>query len=461
MITISSKYTKLPSFRYIVKLIFNDWFNGPSINFTDSTDPGYTIIFQNGKKISFTSSLFEYIFNNGVDRGIIDLFQITNLNLSGFYVEKFGIKTVPFIHFSKKKYQDKIELSSKHFNLDILGITFFLIARVDEYLNNSSDIFDRFRGIDTLAYKHNYLNLPLADIYCNIFMDHIHYKTDEIFHPNNSYENNITCDVDNPHLYQKRPLNIIRRAGGDLLIRNDLNSFLRNIVGSMSPVSLTKNIDPFRRGIDHIMSTNDQYSNSVRFNFIPFHTNDRYDGENMFGSVLITDLLKKILARGHEIGIHPGFDTYMSPTNMKNTVESFKSVLADLGVSNVISGRQHYLRWKTGTTEAILSESGINEDSSLNFADTGGFRCATTKPFILYDIKNDRKTHVLEKPLIVMETTYFGKGYLDLHEDDIFDHMNNLKQWCRKMNGTFTLLWHNCGLQTDRRVEIYEQILKS
>lgn len=461
MITISGRFVKLKSFQYIAKLIFSEWFTGGEVNFEYSDYMGYSIIFEDNYQITIKSDFFCYVEKYGFTRQLVEKFQVNNVQLSQRDSILVGMDAIPLIYFSDKKNDNLKFLDFEIVNFDIFGMCFFLIARLDEFLHHSSDRFDRFEGTSSLAYRYGYLYYPLVDLYCKIFIGYINQTSKIKLADNTQFSQNVTCDVDNPFLFCRSRSNILKRAAADMLLRQDPESALKNMTGALLPRRFTRSMDPFSNGVDYIMSFNSKLSNSVRFNFIPLHTNNRYDGENNFASSSLKDLLSKILRYGHQIGIHPGFETYKSSKNMNASVQRYKEVLGEVGDSNFVSGRQHYLRWKTGVTEALLSNAGVNEDSSLSYADTGGFRCSTTKPFFLYDLVNDSVTKTREIPLIVMETTYFGQGYLNLNNDEIFDKMNEMKRWCKVVNGTFTILWHNCGLQTKIRREIYEQILTS
>ena len=459
MIIISSRYSALPSFRYIANLLLSDWYTGHKVIFDHSSTPGYSLTFDNGKEIHVDSPFFEHVYNFGYNVNILDNFTTVNVSLPKRYRDVFDISTLPIIDFSPTKAKIDGFERYEEIKFDIFGACFFLITRLDEYQNQSTDQHDRFPGTASLASKHGYLYLPLADIYSILFTDYVKEACQTQLIPNTTYDNNVTCDVDNPFLFQRKFRGIIKRAGADIVLRKNMTSGITTLLGALLPNFTTQHFDPFKNGIDYIMRVNDMHSNSVRFNFIPLHTSDRYDGENIFESKILKELLRQILDRGHKIGIHPGFETYMSAANMNESVKIFTDMIYSLNGSEFVSGRQHYLRWKTGITETLLDNAGVNEDSSLSFADTGGFRCGTSRPFTLYDLAKDAETKVIEKPLIVMETSYFGQGYLNVPDYEIFNEMSKLKNWSKKVDGTFSLLWHNCGLQTRNRREIYEQLL--
>ena len=63
-----------------------------------------------------------------------------------------------------------------------------------------------------------------------------------------------------------------------------------------------------------------------------------------------------------------------------------------------LGGRQHYLRWKTPDTAIAWDAAGLDYDSTLAFADRGGFRCGVCYEFPMYDLKNRRPLNLLQRP---------------------------------------------------------------
>jgi len=72
------------------------------------------------------------------------------------------------------------------------------------------------------------------------------------------------------------------------------------------------------------------------------------------------DLLRDIHARGYEIGIHPGYNTYCHPEAMARSVTTLRRVLDEEGIRQpLLGGRQHYLRWETPTTARLWGDNEL------------------------------------------------------------------------------------------------------
>ena len=460
-IVITSKYVALPAFRYVCETLFEQWYCGCKLILKPSDKSGYSIAKGNAPGVWFESSLFELIYQNGFDPRLMDLVKITHEDVSEKFKAQFGIRSIPIIFQSKHVGCGFFTNFDHDHDIDVLGMIFFILARLEEFFCDNFDQLERHRGKYCLSQVNQYLDTPIVDIYSEIFIDYLNGRLNVSLVSNTKFETVVSCDVDNPYLFNRAFKGILKRAAADLILRRDFFSATVSLIGSIAPISLSQKFDPFSRGVDYIIDVNNRHCNVVQFNFIPFVTDPRYDGFDGFDCEPVRKMILRIKQSGHKIGLHPGFNTFNSRKNMIRSVNQFKKMQGQLGLPSIISSRQHYLRWQTGVTEALLMEAGVNEDSSLAYADYGGFRCGTCKPHRLFDIATDQNTKIRELPLIVMETTYFGKGYLNLKIDEIFEKMNEKKKWCRKMNGTFSILWHNCGLQTPKRREIYEAVLSA
>ena len=94
----------------------------------------------------------------------------------------------------------------------------------------------------------------------------------------------------------------------------------------------------------------------------------------------------------------------------------------------------------------VWADNGVQEDSTLGFADREGFRCGTCFPFAVYDIVHDRPTDTLERPLIFMDVAARGRG---LSNAEMLDSLNGLFERCLSVGGDMVVLWHNSNTVRD------------
>jgi hypothetical protein len=103
----------------------------------------------------------------------------------------------------------------------------------------------------------------------------------------------------------------------------------------------------------------------------------------------------------------------------------------------------------------------MDYDSTLSFADQVGFRCGTCHEYPAFDVVEAKPLKLLIRPLIAMECTVMGEKYMGLGTGrTAMETFLRLRQACKVVNGTFTLLWHNTELPGESERNFYLQLLK-
>ena len=144
---------------------------------------------------------------------------------------------------------------------------------------------------------------------------------------------------------------------------------------------------------------------------------------------------------GIEMGVHPGYDTFLSPALLEEEVRHCRKALQ----RERVGGRQHYLRW-CPQTWVHWEHCGLAYDSTVGFADCAGFRAGTSVPYLPWLWQENRRADLLEIPLVVMDGTLVGQDYMGLQPGQSHAVVKKLVQRCAAVGGVFTLLWHNSSL---------------
>jgi hypothetical protein len=162
----------------------------------------------------------------------------------------------------------------------------------------------------------------------------------------------------------------------------------------------------------------------------------------------VREAIERLRADGFELGFHPGYRTVDDPARFGEEKGRLDRVL---GVARY-GGRHHFLRFRVPDTWREWERAGLTYDSTLTFAGHEGFRCGTCHPYRPFDLEENRELRVEEVPLIVMDGTL--RQYRRLSPDEAVDRVLALARTCRRVEGVFTLLWHNSSL--DRGWEGWE-----
>jgi len=344
---------------------------------------------------------------------------------------------------------------------DILSLTYWMLARVEEVDRTDLDNHQRFPATASHAVKHGYLDRPVVDEWLHLLGQVMQRQWPGLVLKRHSPRTLVSCDVDSPFALNGSLKTLVRRVGGDLLKRRSLQSAVRSVVGSWYARRGDHRRDPHRQGLDFIMETNERVGRSVAFYFIPENTDARLDNRVSLDDPRMRDLLREIHARGHEIGIHPGYNTYRHPEAMARSVATLRRVLDEEGIAQpLLGGRQHFLRWETPTTARLWDDNGLDYDTTLSFADRPGFRCGTCFEYPMFDAAEQRALRLRQRPLIVMECSVIAERYLGLgYSDEALALMQGYRDTCHRLGGDFTLLWHNSQLENSGDAVFYRELI--
>lgn len=353
--------------------------------------------------------------------------------------------------------------SQIHINLDIFGSAFFMLSRYEELVLDERDTHNRFSAISSVAYKEGFLDRPIVNEYLEILRECLSKIWGDTQYKERKLNNFITCDVDwpfDPALYSFNYA--VKKVARLVITEKKFISAVKTFISYLGIKFGFEVTDTYRDSISWMMDVNEKAGNRVAFYFIAHKTSklDTLDRKD-FDSPPMKKLFNEINDRGHEIGIHPGYETYNNSHNLKKTVEEMKRILDEEKIEYLnIGGRQHFLMWDSSKTPHLWEENGLSYDSTLSFADRAGFRCGVCYEFTMYDLVNRKALSLKQKPLIVMECSIIAPRYEGLgYSDEAMKRFTYFKKVSHKFNGSFTLLWHNSHFDNAKDKEFYKNLI--
>lgn len=345
-----------------------------------------------------------------------------------------------------------------HVAYDIMGLTYWMLSRQEEVGRTDLDAHGRFPATSSHAHKHGYLERPVVDEWLHILGQVIQRTWPGIALKQHSFCIKVSHDVDQPSLYAFKPWpTIARMMVGNLMKRRDLKAFFTAPYVKLASRSELVSADPYNT-FEWLMDVSDANGLKSAFYFICGRTHPSKDAEYEIEHPVMSNLLRRIHRRGHEIGLHPSYNTYKDPVALKREVDRLKRVCAEEGIEQEQwGGRMHYLRWEQPTTMRAWADAGMSYDSTLGYADHAGFRCGTCHEYPAFDAKRQEQLSLRIRPLIVMECSVIAETYMGLgagrEAEEVF---LNLKETCRHVQGCFSMLWHNSYLQMQSFKNLYE-----
>ena len=333
---------------------------------------------------------------------------------------------------SDKEFVTLFENGGKDISFDIFAASFFLISRYEEYLPHKRDKHDRFDPEYSVAYKNDFLNEPIVNIWVNHFKKVLKERYPKLVFnlPKFSYIN--TIDVDYAYAYKEKGA---IRAFGALVrdfITGNFKEFSRKLKCYLGLIK-----DPFDT-FEYLLSLHKKYNlKSVFF----FHVGDYdvHDKSIPVSSNKLQSLIKGINDYA-DIGLHPSYTSHKKPEKLG--VEFMR--LSKLIHQPVQKSRFHFIKLSLPQSYRELIENEASEDYTMGYASKMGFRAGVCNPFKFYDLDYDSTTNLTIYPFYLMEATI--KYYFEEGPEKAFPYFKEYIDKVKKYDGTFVSLWHNDAL---------------
>jgi hypothetical protein len=445
---------------YIINIMFRE-FLGLSYNIIYNNQNYWQLNLNNGNKIFFE----DYFFNK--NKKILAYLNYENIpEIIEFQKKRYNTfmpqNDLPIIYGKNKpvKIEDYNEFKTIYCTIDIFASSFFMLTRWEEYVNKTRDEHVRFPATASLAYRSGFLNRSVVNEYVEMLWNMIKELAPGLHRKKRKTQVLVSCDVDQPFDSTVDNLkNLVRVCGGDVIKRHSCLEAIKRVRRFIFNKTGNYKYDE-NYTFKWYMDTCEKNNLQVAFYFIPDNS-EPGNGSYSLKEKRIVNLLKIINQRGHEIGVHGSYQSYRDKEKTVKHKAMFENALKNAGINEPIKGnRQHYLRWDSAVTPAILDEAGFEYDTSGSYADSAGFRYGVCYEFSMWDILNQKKLTIKQRPLIVMECSVIDDRYMGIgYGEQAFVYIKKLKDECRKYNGDFVILWHNSRLRNDEEKRFYKQVL--
>jgi hypothetical protein len=348
-------------------------------------------------------------------------------------------------------------------SLDVFGSAFFMLARYEESASPARDGHGRFPAELSLAVRHGFLDRPIVDEYVEILWAAIHSLWPALARKRRAARKLISCDVDLP--FDPACASISRlgkRLAGRAVRERSMRALITTAGNYWAVKRGNQARDPYWHALSWIMDVNEKAGNQVTFNFIPERTDGAMDNAPSLDDQRMRALLRTVHARGHLIGIHPGYNTYRHPDAFARSAAAMRRAIDREGIrQDELGGRQHYLRWDARTTPQLWAWNGLTYDSTLTYPTAAGFRTGTCHEYTMYDLVGRRPLALKQRPLVVMENAIFDDPNMGLGRGErALAAMRRYKQTCARFDGDFTLLWHNSSFACDDDRAMYCDLIQ-
>jgi hypothetical protein len=333
---------------------------------------------------------------------------------------------------------------------DIFAASFYLLSRYEEYLPHVQDAWERFPAEESLAFKNNFLDKPVIDIWAYKLAEILKSHFPDFYFEPTPYNYISLFTINEAFLYKAK--GVIRSVGGFLV---DLFTLKLGAFWDRSMVLLKLQKDPYDV-YDRMVSLQNNYkvSTMVFFligNFTTYDTNISLT-KNKFR------LLIKSLSDYVKVGLNASFFTMNNTEMLKKELTKMEDIIH----IPTVRTRQHYLRINLPETYQNLIDFEVEEDYSMGYPDQLGFRASTCTPFYFYDLDFEIQTPLKVFSFSISDLVL--RESLELSEKQSFQKLKASYEMVEKVNGTFVTLFHNKILSNYGEWRgwkyFYEQVLR-
>jgi hypothetical protein len=346
--------------------------------------------------------------------------------------------------------------------VDAFGSTFFMLTRYEELVSSERDEHGRFPARASLSQREGILQRPIVNEYVELLWTALRQCWPRLVRRERTFQLRLTHDVDRPFAAEGLTAAMaIRHAAGDVVRRGEPGVAFRRLAAAASARLGRPINDPYDT-FDFLRQTSERHGLQSSFYFMAHDSGDRLDPDRdpppLLHDPRLQRLMKEVHAAGHEIGVHPSYNTVRDAARTGTELTRLRETTDRLGVHpERWGGRQHFLRWENATTWRLWDELGLDYDSSVGYADDIGFRSGVCDEHPVFDLEARRRLNIRERPLNVMDVTVFGT--LGLSQRDAHDRILDIARACREHAGELVVLWHNNELATRRARNWYRSLI--
>ena len=319
-----------------------------------------------GKELFFYSS--KILFDSGIQDIEVEMFKWNN---NPVFFKVPDSSAIPF---------------------DIFAASFYLLSRYEEYLPHIKDHIGRYEYKNSIAFKNDFLEIPLVDIWVNELKVILNKKFTDFIKKNNSKKKILPIlEVSEPFKFLNKSIfsNIFQALKS--IYKFDLRTFYRQIL-----VLINLKKDPY-----------DEYHFIIDFfkknqlNLLSFFRYSRNSLDPAEVPVLSTsyNLLIKNFSDNIYVGLLVSYFAQLNSDIFKKENKNLSSLT-------------HRKSTKVRLNNGIISLSKIysdlvnhevSEDYSMCYNNKIGFRASSSVPFYFYDLVNEVQTNLKVFPVFATE----------------------------------------------------------
>jgi hypothetical protein len=334
---------------------------------------------------------------------------------------------------------------------DIFAAAFYLLSRYEEYLPHTLDDYGRFAHTNSLAWRENFLDMPLVNYWLQDFRVALARRYPNLVFRYPDFKFIPTYDIDSAYAYLHK--GFLRNLGGAMksLVKGQGKAFFERIATLRG-----KQQDPF--DAYEWLDSLHLYCRLRPYYFFLVAAKQKGVDKNLPPSCQAFQQLIAYHANGYRLGIHPSWQSGDDEMVLREELEWLEIISGQ----TITRSRQHYIRFTLPQTYRRLLQHRIDQDFSMGYGSINGFRASVASSFYWYDLQKEEKTALRLFPFCFMDAnSYFEQRYTPARA---MEELMHYYRHTKKVNGLMITIWHNNLLGTDPAFkgwrQVYEIFLK-
>jgi hypothetical protein len=313
-------------------------------------------------------------------------------------------------------------------------------------------MYGRYAHENSIAFKENFLHQPIINIWLDEFKKTLIARDSTLNFKDSKFSFLPTYDIDIAWSFRNKGFK--RNFGGIILLLFKWK--FRKMVQRIRVIKKKKQ-DPFD-SYEWMDQLNDQFNLRPVYFFLVAKEKGKYDKNIDVANLEYQQLVQSISSK-YSIGLHPSWASGDIPSLLKKE----KATLEHITNQNIISSRQHYIRFELPSTYRKLLALGLTNDYSMGYGSINGFRASIATSFYWYDLKDEEQTKLLIHPYCFMDANSYYEQKLS--SEAALEEMTQYYRSIKSVNGTMMTIWHNNFLGTAEEFwgwrEVYEKFVSS
>lgn len=313
---------------------------------------------------------------------------------------------------------------------DLFAASFYLLSRYEEYLPHPKDEYQRFAHTASLAFQHQFLHLPIINLWLKNFQEQLQKKWPSFQLLPKSFKYIPTFDVDIAyHLKGKKWWKQLAHLMQPL-IRAKWSNF--NLAFQQFSGKQSDELDLF----DELLTLCKANELASIWFLLAAEKSSKYDKNINPHSKAFYQLAQKLVQKA-TVGIHPSWQS-----NFNSRLLYQEKRLVETAIKQkVIQSRHHYIYTTLPKSYRSLIDAGIQEDYSMGYGSINGFRASYCLPFFWYDLMNESTSTLQLFPFAFMDANAIFEEKLTAEQTaQQLMHFYNI---VKEVNGVLITIHHN------------------